>query len=87
MITQPCDVCAQPVEVHAVSPSGCHCSQECAELVYLGTVHTTCPKCDAVSGDDWSQCGGACPMVGSPHFDRDLRDGLTRPFAPREAAA
>ena len=27
-----------------------------------------CPKCDAVSGDDWSQCSGVCPMRGSPHF-------------------
>jgi len=28
----------------------------------------TCPKCGAVSGDDWSQCGGSCPMPGSPHY-------------------
>jgi hypothetical protein len=30
---------------------------------------TVCPKCRARSGDDWSQCKGMCPMVGSPHFD------------------
>lgn len=29
---------------------------------------TTCPKCHAESGDDWSQCQGSCPMVGSPHY-------------------
>jgi hypothetical protein len=29
----------------------------------------TCPKCGAVSGDDWSQCKGTCPMTMSPHFD------------------
>lgn len=27
-----------------------------------------CPKCGSTSGNDWSQCGGACPMPGSPHF-------------------
>lgn len=29
----------------------------------------TCPKCGARSGNDWSQCNGSCPMVGSPHHD------------------
>lgn len=27
-----------------------------------------CPKCKAVSGDAWWQCGDACPVTGSPHF-------------------
>ena len=27
-----------------------------------------CPKCKTTSGDDWSQCGGVCPMPGSPHY-------------------
>jgi hypothetical protein len=27
-----------------------------------------CPKCRQTSGDSWSQCGGFCPMVMSPHF-------------------
>ena len=31
-----------------------------------------CPKCDAVSGDNWSQCEGSCPMPMSPHFDASL---------------
>lgn len=31
-------------------------------------VEHTCPKCDAVSGDDWSQCKGRCPMPMSPHY-------------------
>lgn len=26
-----------------------------------------CSKCGARSGDDWKQCGGSCPMPGSPH--------------------
>lgn len=28
----------------------------------------TCPKCGQQSGDDWRQCGGSCPMPGSPHY-------------------
>lgn len=28
-----------------------------------------CPKCKAVSGDDWVQCKGECPMEGSPYYD------------------
>ena len=31
-----------------------------------------CPKCNAVSGDDWSQCEGSCPMEMSPHYDANL---------------
>jgi hypothetical protein len=31
---------------------------------------TCCPKCGAVSGDDWSQCKGFCPMPGSPHYSK-----------------
>lgn len=27
-----------------------------------------CPKCKAKSGDDWTQCGGSCPMPMSPHY-------------------
>lgn len=30
-----------------------------------------CPKCNAVSGDDWSQCGGSCPRPDSPHYQRE----------------
>lgn len=32
----------------------------------------TCPKCQATSGNDWSQCLGACPIPGSPHHFIDL---------------
>jgi hypothetical protein len=32
-----------------------------------------CPKCKKVSGDDWSQCEGACPLTFSPDFDADTR--------------
>lgn len=31
-----------------------------------------CTKCGYRSGDDWSQCGGSCPMPGSPHFNQHL---------------
>lgn len=29
-----------------------------------------CPKCKTKSGDDWSQCGGSCPMPMSPYYKR-----------------
>ena len=29
----------------------------------------TCPKCKEDGGDDWRQCGGSCPMAGSPHYN------------------
>ena len=35
------------------------------------TPEMRCPKCLARSGDDWEQCGGSCPMPGSPHYDAD----------------
>lgn len=38
-----------------------------------------CPKCHMWSGDDWSQCNGACPMPGSPHYKPALADGRTFP--------
>ena len=31
-----------------------------------------CIKCGAQSGDDWSQCGGKCPIEQSPHFDQGV---------------
>ena len=40
-----------------------------------------CPKCGAVSGDDWSQCKGVCPVECSPHFDLQTR--MTLKAAPR----
>lgn len=33
-----------------------------------------CQKCKAISGDDWSQCLGKCPVEGSPHYDRETHD-------------
>jgi hypothetical protein len=27
-----------------------------------------CPKCGALSGDDWRQCNGTCPMPMSPFW-------------------
>ncbi len=40
--------------------------------IHFGDFHVElekCSKCGAVSGGDWSQCDGACPMPMSPHFD------------------
>lgn len=28
-----------------------------------------CPKCLSLSGGDWHQCGGKCPLEMSPHYD------------------
>ena len=36
--------------------------------ITLENMPPVCPKCGAVSGDDWSQCEGDCPMPISPHF-------------------
>jgi hypothetical protein len=30
-----------------------------------------CPKCRKISGDDWTQCGGVCPIAMSPHYRPD----------------
>lgn len=27
-----------------------------------------CPKCGALSGGDWAQCEGFCPISVSPHY-------------------
>ena len=32
-----------------------------------------CSKCGALSGDDWKQCVGSCPMPGSPHYVASVR--------------
>jgi hypothetical protein len=44
-----------------------------------------CVKCKASSGDDWSQCKGACPVPKSPHYSAetaakwpDVKNGLRR---------
>lgn len=33
-----------------------------------------CKKCKAVSGDDWEQCDGRCPLERSTHYDRATAD-------------
>lgn len=33
------------------------------------TVYVRCPKCKSLSGDDWKQCAGKCPLIVSPHHD------------------
>ena len=27
-----------------------------------------CQKCKAISGDNWSQCEGGCPVSSSPYY-------------------
>lgn len=39
----------------------------------------TCPKCGEVTGNDWTQCGGSCPMPGSPHYNSSAS-----PEAPKD---
>lgn len=44
-----------------------------------------CPKCKCVSGDNWTQCAGACPMVSSPYYDSGLEsfyNRMTNPSKP-----
>ena len=49
-----------------------------------------CPKCGAGSGNDWSQCDGACPMPMSPHHQPTtpaadvVVDAETGELIPRE---
>lgn len=45
----------------------------------------SCPKCGIVSGEDWRQCEGPCPMPMSPHY----RPALIVPpkLSPEEARA
>ena len=33
-----------------------------------------CMKCLMISGDDWSQCQGKCPLSYSPHYDPVTRE-------------
>lgn len=44
-----------------------------------------CPKCDATSGDDWTQCGGSCPVRGSPHYDPEAFGLDAVPASPLRA--
>ncbi len=30
-----------------------------------------CPKCKSTSGNSWGECGGHCPMKGSPDYDEE----------------
>ena len=36
-----------------------------------------CPKCGALSGDAWSQCGGSCPMTASPYYNESAEHAFT----------
>lgn len=38
-----------------------------------------CPKCKHVSGDDWSQCCGKCPIEQSPHYDKETAEKYGNP--------
>jgi hypothetical protein len=43
-----------------------------------------CLKCRHVSGDNWEQCEGTCPMPGSPHYDDLTAHAFQRIPLPRE---
>lgn len=43
-----------------------------------------CPKCKWVSGDDYAQCNGACPMPSSPHYDELVEHAFQVIPLPRE---
>lgn len=42
-----------------------------------------CVKCGSVSGDDWSQCEGPCPVPGSPHYQH----GAIKTWSHKDTAA
>lgn len=42
--------------------------------------HFKCPKCGALSGDDWSQCRNDCPMPMSPHHRKQTEDRYGEEF-------
>ncbi|ESY35799.1 hypothetical protein NKK48_01740 [Mesorhizobium sp. C386A] len=44
-----------------------------------------CPKCGETSGNDWSQCGGVCPIASSPHFDPTMGGRRAAPLLKQEA--
>ena len=39
-----------------------------------------CRKCKKFSGDDWSQCGGSCPTLGSPDFSLAAQEQYGTPI-------
>lgn len=43
--------------------------QDCKGLEPLEDGHYRCRKCGSLSGDDWSQCDGECPVAQSPHYN------------------
>lgn len=36
--------------------------------LHMGERPVICSKCKAISGDDWQQCKGVCPLPDSPHY-------------------
>ena len=51
------------------SPVGHQISLPLTGLKPVEDGYHQCLKCGALSGDDWSQCEGQCPVKGSPYFD------------------
>jgi hypothetical protein len=53
-------------------------------------VYLECPKCKRHSGDDWEQCKGSCPVLGSPHYSAKAEEkygGLVRLIITKDAKA
>lgn len=49
------------------------CEPDCPSLIAASLrakgAKLKCMKCKRVSGDNWEQCEGKCPMPMSPHYD------------------
>lgn len=46
-----------------------------------------CPKCKAISGDDWSQCGESCPMPMSPHYKECAKSEPSKTLKEKKVSA
>jgi len=73
--------CACPPWVRKCEPD---CPSLIAPSLRAKGAKITCPKCKWVSGDDWKQCEGKCPMPGSPHYDDLIAHAFQLIPLPRE---
>lgn len=61
-------------------------TDDCAESREINRGGGPCPKCNAMSGDDWSQGRGVCPMQGSPHGPKRKTENEKRKTAGENPA-
>lgn len=55
----------------------------CGHMVEVEMI--ACPKCNKLSGDDWSQCKGSCPMKGEVEMSDEAGKIELIPLTKREA--